>query len=196
MSCINLASPKFEITAKQTSRQKLPMAWFCEMANSVIGANVELLEYHHLIANPATQKIWSNSYGNKIGRLAQGVPGRNTGTNTIIFIPHDKVPQERAKDLTYGLITVLIRPEKKDKPNRTRLVTGNDRVNYPGDAGTPTADLLTVKLLLNSIISTPGAKFFTMDIKYFYLNMRMKRFEYMRLKLADMPDDVIEQYQL
>jgi hypothetical protein len=101
------------------------------------------------------------------------MPGRNTGTNTIIFIPRDKVPKEQAKDVTYDLITVLIRPEKIDEPNRTRLVAGGNRVHYPGDAGMPTADLLTVKPLLNSIISTPGAKFFTMDIKDFYLNTPM-----------------------
>ncbi len=77
-----------------------------------------------------------------------------------------------------------------------RLVTGGDRVYSPGDAGTPTANLLTVKLLINSIISTEGAKFMTMDIKDFYLNTPMAHFEYMRLRIADMPDDVIVQYNL
>ena len=81
--------------------------------------------------------------------------------------------------MTYGLITTLIRPEKIDAPNRTRLVAGGDRVHFPGDAGTPTADLLTIKLLINSIISTDGAKFMTMDIKDFYLNTPMARYEYM-----------------
>ena len=76
------------------------------------------------------------------------------------------------------------------------MVAGGDRVHYPGDAGTPTADLLTVKLLINSVISTPGAKFFTMDIKDFYLNTPMKRFEYMCLRLSDMPEDVIDHYKL
>jgi hypothetical protein len=47
--------------------------------------------------------------------------------------------------------------------------------NYPGDCGTPTANLLTVKLLLNSIISTPNAKFMTLDLKDFYLMTPMKR---------------------
>jgi hypothetical protein len=172
------------------------MAWFCEMANAVLGDNGELLEYKHLIANPKTRAIWTHSYGNEIGRLAQGMPGRNTGTNTIFFIKKDQVPKERAKDVTYGLITTLIRPEKIDEPNRTRLVAGGDRVHYPGDAGTPTADLLTVKLLLNSIISTESARFMTMDIKDFYLNTPMARYEYMRLRLADMPEDVIEHYKL
>jgi hypothetical protein len=69
-------------------------------------------------------------------------------------------------------------------------------VHFPGDAGTPTADLLTVKLLINSIISTAGAKFMMMDIKDFYHNTPMARYEYLRLRIADMPDDVIEHYNL
>ena len=60
-------------------------------------------------------------------------------------------------------------------------MAGGDRVNYLGDAGTPTADLLIVKILLNSIISTANAKFMTIDIKDFYLNTPMARYEYMRL---------------
>jgi hypothetical protein len=35
-----------------------------------------------------------------------------------------------------------------------------------------------------------------MDIKDFYLNTLMARYEYMRLRLADMPDDVVEHYKL
>jgi hypothetical protein len=88
--------------------------------------------------------------------------------DTIFFIPKDKVPRARAKDFTYGLITCLIRPEKTDEPNRTRLVAGGgDRAHYPFDAGLTTANLLTVKLLINSVISTPRARFFTMDINFF-----------------------------
>ncbi len=116
----------FEIMPQQLSMRGLPMAWLCEMANAVIGSNGKLLEYKHLIANPKTRATWSHSYGNEIGRLAQGMPGRNTGTNTIFFIKKDQVPKEQAKDITYGLITTLIRPEKINEPNRTRLVAGGD----------------------------------------------------------------------
>ncbi len=76
------------------------------------------------------------------------------------------------------------------------MVTGGDRVHYPGNASTPTTDLLTVKILINSIISTAGAKFMTMDIKDFYLNTPMARYKYMQLCIADMPDDVIKHYNL
>ncbi len=140
------------------------------MANSVMGVNGELLEYRHLIANQTTSVTWQHSYGNKIGCLAQKILGCNTGTNTIIFIKKNQVPQNRAKDMTYDLITCLIRPEKIEEPNQTKLVAGGNRVHYPGNAGTPTADLLTVKLQINSTISTPNAKYMTMDIKDYYLN--------------------------
>ena len=53
-----------------------------------------------------------------------------------------------------------------------------------------------VKLLLNSIISTPGAKFMTINIKYFYLNTPMPCFEYMCLKLTDTPNNFLQQYNL
>jgi hypothetical protein len=57
------------------------------------------------------------------------------------------------------------------------LAAGGDRVHNPSNAGTPTANQLTVKILIYSIISTPGAKFMTMDIKDFYLNTLMARYE-------------------
>ncbi len=36
----------------------------------------------------------------------------------------------------------------------------------------------------------------TMDIKDFYLNAPMAQYKYMQLQIANMPDDVIKQYQL
>ena len=118
--------PVFKISAKQLSSRRIPMTWLCEMASSVIGDKGKLLEYRHLIGNPKTKAVWAHSYRNEIGCLAQGMPGRNTGTNTIFFIRRDQVPRDRMKDTTYGLITCLVRPEKIDEPNRTRLVAGGD----------------------------------------------------------------------
>ena len=76
------------------------------MANSVLGENGKLLEYRHLIANPKTRATWTHSYGNELGRLAQGMPSRAQGTDTIFFISRHK------RDVNYGLITCLVRPEK------------------------------------------------------------------------------------
>ena len=133
--------------------------------------------------------------GKEVGRLAQGLKGRVEGTNTIFFIDKSEIPNDRLRDCTYVRICANYRPEKDD-PHRVRMTMGGDRVNCPDDCGTPTADLLTVKLLLNSVVSTPGAKFFTMDIKDFYLNTPLKRFEYARIRLSDLPEDIIDEYKL
>ena len=87
------------------------------------------------------------------------------------------------------------RPENTD-PNRNRLTVGGDMVKYPGDCGTPTVELTTVKLLFNRIISKLNAKFVTIDIKGFYLNTRMSQSKYMRLKLSDLPKRVVQHYNL
>jgi hypothetical protein len=73
---------------------------------------------------------------------------------------------------------------------------GGNLINYPDDCGTPTANLLTVKLMFNSIISTPGTKFMTIEIKDFYLMMPMDPFEYFRIKLDLFPQDIINEYRL
>ena len=69
-------------------------------------------------------------------------------------------------------------------------------MNYLGDCITPTADLLTIKLLLNSVITSPNTKFITIVIKYFYLKTPMDRSKYMRLKLSDLPENFISHYNL
>ena len=72
--------------------------------------------------------------------------------------------------------------KEKAKPNRIRLTVGRDQMNYPEECCTPTADLLMVKLLLNSVVSTPTEKFMMMDIKNIYLNMPLKQYEYLDCK--------------
>ena len=111
------------------------------------------------------------------------------------FIPKQEVPEDRMRDVTYGKFVCNVRPEKDEK-NRTRFVVGGNRINYPGDVGTPTADMLLAKILFNSVISTKSARFMTGDIKNFYLNTPLKRKEYIKLKLADIPEEVIIEYKL
>jgi hypothetical protein len=158
-------------------------------------ATGKMLNYRQLIRHPDYNADWTLSSANEFGRLANGVGGRVKGTNTITFIPKAAVPPNRRKDVTYGTFVCTVRPEKKE-PNRTRFVVGGDRINYPGEVATPTADMLVAKLLFNSVISTRGAKFMTMDISNFYLNTPLKRPEFIRLNIRDIPQEIIEEYQL
>jgi hypothetical protein len=75
LACIDISKPKFKILAAKLATPKFPLIWLCKMANSVLGEQGELLEYCHLITNPKTRATWTHSYGNKLGQLAQGMPG-------------------------------------------------------------------------------------------------------------------------
>jgi hypothetical protein len=73
---------------------------------------------------------------------------------------------------------------------------GGNLINYPDDVGTPTATLLLIKIFLNSVISTKGAKFANADLANFYLMTPLKRPEYAKIKLTDIPEEVIKEYKL
>jgi hypothetical protein len=85
---------------------------------------------------------------------------------------------------------------EKSQPYRVRWTVGGDQVDYPFDVSTKTADLTTAKLLFNSVLSTPGAMFLTADLKDFYLGTPMSRYEYMRIPIWMLPDNIIEQHNL
>ena len=75
-------------------RSHAPVA--CAVTNEATGA---LEGYTRLLRGP-DRDTWHNAYGNDICRLAQGMPGRPEGTNTIFFIPRSAVP--RGSRVTYG----------------------------------------------------------------------------------------------
>jgi hypothetical protein len=77
-----------------------------------------------------------------------------------------------------------------------RFTVGGDRINYPGEVTTPTAEMLVAKMLFNSVISMKGAQFMIMDISNFYLMTPLHRPEFIRIKSTDIPDKVIKEYKL
>ena len=77
------------------------------------------------------------------------------------------------------------------------MVVGGDHLSYDNDAGSPAAPLLETKLLLNCTISdAKGARFFSCDLKDFFLKTFMDRPEYMKLLLKTIPQDIIKKYNL
>jgi hypothetical protein len=138
--------------------------------------------------HPKYKDVWTKSFSKEIVCLT-------TTTETIFFVNKTEIPKEHRGDVTYGQIICTYRDAKKDK-FWTHIIMGGNLINYPGDCGTPTADLLTVKLLLNSVISTPNAKFMTLNLKDFYLVTPMKCYEYFQMKLELFPQDIINLYDL
>ncbi len=146
----------------------------------------QLMEMRHLLINPKYKELWGKLYTKELARLAQGIPGVSKGTKTLIIIKRDEITADCRCDTTYAHVCVNYRP-KKDDPNRARLTVSGNLIHILSDVSTPTVNMVTVKLHLNSVISTKGARYCTIDLNDFYLNIPMVRPEYMRMKLKDIP---------
>ena len=141
--------------------------------------------------NPLT---WVKAITNNLGRLAQVVGTRMpTGTNTVFFYSKSSIPYDRK--VIYARMFATIRPTKSEV-NCVCITVGRNRLDSLGATTTHCAILTTTKFLLNSTISTPGARFKTLNIKYFYYGTAMARCEYMKLALACIPDEIVDQYNL
>jgi hypothetical protein len=200
-----------DIVQRRSNRVRQPSTRMTELAQAILDDNPssvaefagevfddesgKLLKYRQLITHPKYREVWMHSSANEFGRLAQGVGGRVQGTNTIYFVHKHQVPSDRWKDITYAKFVCELKPNKKEV-HRTRLTVGGDKVHYPGDVGTPTADLTLVKMHINSVVSTRGARYMTLDVKNFYLNMPMVRYEYVRIKMDDIPEEIVVEYNL
>ena len=151
-----------------------------------------MLEFRDLVKNPATQQVWTTSLANEFGRLAQGI--RNIkGSDCIRFVYKHQIPKGR--NITFTRLVVDERPGKSD-PNRTRITVMGNCLTFDGELYTETTDIMGTKMLLNSVLSTKGAKFMTIDIKNFYLGTPMAIFEYMKVKLDTIPQEIIDKYDL
>ena len=87
------------------------------------------------------------------------------------FIQKDEVKHD--KRVTYARFVCDYRPKKEEK-QRTQITVGADRLYYQGEVSTKIAELTTIKLLLNSVISLEGARFMTADMKKLYVNTPIK----------------------
>ena len=155
---------------------------------------VEQLEYQDLVKKDKCIDTWINSLANELGRLFQGI--RNIkGTDTILFVVKSKIPKNMLKEVTFGSIVVAYNPNKSE-PHRSRMTVGGDSIVCLYNVSTPTADLPTIKMLWNSVLSTPGARYMTLDISNFYLGTPMASPKYMRLPLKLIPQEIVDEYKL
>ena len=88
-----------------------------------------------------------------------------------------------------------IRPQKTGK-ECTRLTVGGNLIDYPDAITTQMCDLVTFKMHINSTLSRPNRKYCSFGVKNFYLNTPMERSEYMKISIAQIPDEIIAEYNL
>jgi hypothetical protein len=157
------------------------------------------MEYKDLLKDPKYREDWSRAGANKFGRLFNGV-GKNkdgtqriVGTNTCHLIKRSQVP--RGKKVTYARTVVAIRTEKAEQ-KRVRITVGGDRLDYPGETSTDTASLDTTKLLINSVLSIPGARMGAIDISNFYIHNDLQEYQYKQFHISMIPQEIIDEYNL
>lgn len=154
-----------------------------------------ITKYKKLIRDPLTKAVWERAMCYELGRLSQGYLTEK-GTNTVQYLTHKEIltiPTDRV--VTYARIVVDYRPHKAD-PNRVRITAGGNLIEYPHELTTRTADLVTTKLVWNSVLSTKDAKYLCADIKNMYLATPMDRFEYMRIPTDLIPEEFMLAYRL
>jgi hypothetical protein len=150
------------------------------------------MEYSALMKDPRLQPLWTRGFGDECGRLFQGIRDI-PGTDTCFFTTLKNIQKDRK--ITYGKIVCDYKPHKKEK-ERVRLTVGGDRLDYSGDVATSTADITTLKIIINSTLSTEDAALMMMDIKNYYLGTPLPRFENMKMMLSRFPKEIFQKYNL
>jgi hypothetical protein len=76
------------------------------------------------------------------------------------------------------------------------LTVGGDMLDYSGDVSTSTADITTFKFFINITLSTKDAEMMMMDIKNYYLGTPLLWYEYMRMLLSRLLEEILNKYNL
>ena len=77
-----------------------------------------------------------------------------------------------------------------------RITIGGNRICYPGDVSAPTGSLELVKIIINMLLSLRHAHFIAFDVSNFYLATPMDRPEFVQIRLEEIPQEFIDEYNL
>jgi hypothetical protein len=160
------------------------------MMNAVLHpASGKEMQYKDIMQHPTLGPTYKTDFGNELGRLCQEIRDIQ-GTNTCFFVALANIPKDRT--IKYGKLVCNYKTNKTEK-ERVRLTY---RLDYTSEVATSTADITPLKILINSTLSTVDAEMMMMDIKNYYLGTPLPRYEYMRLPLSIIPDEIITKYNL
>jgi hypothetical protein len=152
-----------------------------------------IFSYKKLMHDPATAKVWQTAFGTDFGGMAQGC--NKTGqkiTNPMFVMTRDEIQHALVtkKFFTYANPVVDYHLQKDD-PHQIQVKAGGNLINYKGDASVCTADLDTVKLHWNSVVSLDKARYMCLDIKKNHITGALEYFEYMKIPLSLFPTWII-----
>ena len=143
------------------------------------------LEYRHLIQYPETKAVWNPEMSTEVDRLVS--------TQTTRLLKKINIP--KGEKAVYTRLMVYLRPNKAVH-ERLRMCMGVDKMESVMYTKTRTADLITCKLHMNGVVSTPGARFAGGDVKDFYLNTPPKKNRYGKVRSKYTPEETIKKHNL
>ena len=117
------------------------------------------------------------------------------GTGTFKVIRFNHIPFDKQKGICHTRVVCEYCLDKYD-PNRMRITIVEWHILFPFDVSTPNGPLQLVNIMINIILSRPNAQSSAFDIKNSYLDMPMEKPEYVRVKLEDIPQEFIDEYNL
>jgi hypothetical protein len=132
----------------------------------------------------ADRELWLTADDEEIVRLVDD-------TQTMCFIDANSKPRDRLA--SYYNPQVKMKMKDGVIVRRTRGTYGGNRSDYYGDKSAQTADMQTVKIMLNAAVSE-DAELLILDIDNFYLGTYMERKEYMWLSRHHLSPAMIERY--
>jgi hypothetical protein len=115
-------------------------------------------------------------------------------TKCLIFVAPDALPAGRKASYHNPQPKLKVRAGGHIE-YRIRSTYGGDKGDFHGPTRAETADMSTLKILLNATVSE-GARFMTIDIRDFYLGTPLDRYEYMWVPVKHLPMATRDQYKL
>ena len=191
-------TPETRVSDRIKSKKKLDFRADCVQCTEMDSA------YFHAYAaiakhmDPATPKysdvllgpdaaLWRFEGDEEIRRLI-------SWSKTMLAIKHTEVPSH--KKAAYYNPQCKIKVKEGVTVRRVRGTIGGDKIEYEGNVTAHTSTIVQLNCLLNSVVSTPGAKFMTVDIADFYLQTDLPDPEYMRIHRRYLSDTIIAEFQL
>ena len=92
-------------------------------------------------------------------------------------------------------IIYAISTPSSPKTHRVCLTVGGNKLDYEENSSSPAVSLLDTKILLNSVISdtNKGTRYWTVDMKNFYLNNPMKTYRYIKIPIHFFMDEILQE---
>ncbi len=169
------------IAEKTKMAENVPLYHF--QANSIsIDKNGVPLRYHKLAKGPE-RDIWIACQHRELIKLVQ------TGAK---FVRRNEIPTDKVITYYNPRCTTSAVFDRQ----RVRGALGGNLIEYLDNVSAATADLVHVKVLLNSVVSEKDAKWMTIDLVDFYLQTLLSSPEYVRITAAQMPYISIKHFNL